>query len=156
MRNKILSVVALGALLAACETAPTTDKEGQNVNVGAASAPGTPEDFKTNIKDRVFFGFNKYILSSDAKKTLEAQAGWLKTYPNTKATIEGHCDKRGTREYNLALGERRASTTRNELTKSGVAKDRMKVISYGKDRLQDPGDTEEAHAKNRTAITVIE
>ncbi|WP_032113021.1 OmpA family protein [Candidatus Paracaedibacter symbiosus] len=151
MRNKILSICALGAILAACECAPE-----QEVNVGLAPQPGTPEDFKQNIKDRVFFAFNKSTISAEAGRVLEAQAGWLKTYPNTTATIEGHCDNRGTREYNLALGARRAHAAAKDLTKLGVDKARLKTISYGKDRpFVADAQTEDQHAQNRVAVTNI-
>lgn len=151
MRNKILSILATGALLAACECAPE-----QEVNVGSAPQPGTTEDFKQNIKDRVFFAFNKSTVSAESARVLEAQAGWLKTYPNTTATVEGHCDDRGTREYNLALGARRAHAVSKDLTKLGVDKARLKTISYGKDRpLVADAQTEDQHAQNRVAITAI-
>lgn len=151
MRNKVLSILATAALLAACECAP----DSTEVNVGSAPQPGTAEDFKANIKDRVFFAFNKSNVSVESKRTLEAQAGWFKTYPNTTASVEGHCDTRGTREYNLALGARRATSAKNELTSMGVDGHRLKTISYGKDRLIVPGETEDAHAQNRVAITVV-
>lgn len=152
MRNKILSVLALGTLLAACECGP----EQQEVNVGSAPQPGTAEDFKQNIKDRVFFAFNKSNISAESARVLEAQAGWLKTYPNTTVTVEGHCDSRGTREYNLALGARRANSAAKELGKLGVDKARVKTISYGKDKpFVADAHTEEQHAENRVAVTVV-
>ncbi|HLD95422.1 MAG TPA: peptidoglycan-associated lipoprotein Pal [Alphaproteobacteria bacterium] len=147
-----MSVFALGALMAACETAPTDN--GQ-VNVASAPVPGSAEDFKANIKDRVFFGFDKHNLSPEAKKTLDAQAGWLKTYPNVKATIEGHADVRGTREYNLALGEKRANSVKKQLATDGVSKDRLDVVSYGKDKPFDGGTDEAAHAANRVVLTTV-
>ena len=150
MRNKILTIALSSLLLVACETT-----DSQNVNVGQAAAPGTPEDFKQQIKDRVFFGYDKSAVSDDAKKTLETQAGWLKTYANTHATVEGKTDVRGTREYNLALGERRANSAKKALEGFGIDAARLKTISYGKDHLEVVGNTEEAHAQNRTAITVI-
>ena len=151
MRNKILSILATGALLAACECAPE-----QEVNVGSVSQPGTKEDFKQNIKDRIFFALNKSNVSPESARVLEAQAGWLKTYPNTTATIEGHCDSRGTREYNLALGGRRAHSSSQELAKLGIDKSRLKTISYGAARpfIAD-AQSEDQHAQNRVAVTVI-
>lgn len=151
MRNKIVSLLAVGAVLAACECAPE-----QDVNVGQVGGPGTPEDFKANIKDRVFFAFNKSHITEESKRTLEAQAGWLKTYPATKAVVAGHCDARGTRAYNLALGERRAHAAKKTLAHMGVDHNRLKTISYGKDNPQVPGDTEEVYAQNRVAVTTIE
>lgn len=150
MRNKIISAMALCALLAGCECAPETE-----MVVSSGPVPGTAEDFKANIKDRVFFAFNKSNISAESKHTLEAQAGWLKAYPNTSGVVEGHCDSRGTREYNLALGKRRAHAAQHELGALGVDHNRMKTVSYGKDRPVVAGETEEAHAQNRVAITVI-
>lgn len=151
MRNKILSAAALAMLVAGCECAPESSK----VNVDSAVQPGTAADFKANIKDRVFFAFNKSNISAESKRSLEAQAGWFKTYANTTATVEGHCDVRGTREYNLALGARRADAAKKALTGMGVDKKRLKTISYGKDRVQNAGDSEDAHAQNRVAVTVV-
>lgn len=151
MRNKIISAMALCALLAGCECAPET----QEMAVSSAPTPGTAEDFKANIKDRVFFAFDKYNISSESKNVLEAQAAWFKTYANTTATIEGHADARGTREYNLALGKRRAHATHHELSALGVDSKRVKTVSYGKDRPVAQGDSEEVYAQNRVAITVV-
>ncbi len=153
MKNKIFTVLAAGLALAACESGNNADS--QNVSVGRAATPGTPEDFKANIRDRVFFAFDKSAVSADAKKTLEAQSAWLKTHSATTATVEGHADERGTREYNLALGARRAEAAKSALAGMGVDGTRMKTISYGKDKSQAVGTTEEAHAQNRVAITVI-
>lgn len=151
MHNKIFSILATGALLAACECAPE-----QEINVGLAPQPGTAEDFKQNIKDRVFFAFNKSTISAESARVLEAQAGWLKTYPNTTATIEGHCDNRGTREYNLALGARRAHSTSKELMKLGIEKSRLKTLSYGKDRpYVADAQSEDQHARNRVVVTNV-
>lgn len=151
MRNKILSLMIAGLAFAACECAPD-----QSVNVGQVGGPGTPEDFKANIKDRVYFAFNKNHITPESKKTLEAQAGWLKTYPATKAVVAGHCDARGTREYNLALGERRASAARKTLVHMGVDHHRLRTISYGKDNPLVAGDNEEIYAQNRAAVTTVE
>lgn len=150
MRNKVIGALAVAGLLAGCECSP--EKE---VAAACAPTPGTAEDFKANVKDRVFFAFDKSNLSDEAKKTLGEQAAWFKTYPNTTAVVEGHCDSRGTREYNLALGKRRANSAMNGLVHEGVAKDRLKSVSYGKDRPFVQGDTEEAHAQNRVAVTNV-
>lgn len=151
MRNKILSLLVAGVALVGCECAPD-----QSVNVGAAATPGTAEDFKANIKDRVFFAFNKSNITEESKKALEAQAGWLKTYPATKAVVAGHCDARGTAEYNRALGERRAHSAKKALVHMGVSHDRLRTISYGKDNPLVAGDTEEVYAQNRAAVTTVE
>lgn len=151
MRNKILAVMGSALLLAACETGPD-----QSVNVGSTATPGTAEDFKLNIKDRVFFDTNKSHISAESKKSLEAQAGWLKTYANTNAVVEGHCDERGTREFNQALGARRAASSLKALVHLGIHKDRLKAVSYGKDKQPVAGTGEAVWAQNRTAITVIQ
>jgi peptidoglycan-associated lipoprotein len=151
MKNKILALLGGAFLLTACETG---SGDGQQ-DVTLSAAPGTAADFKATIRDRVFFDFNQTNISADAKKVLEAQAGWFKTFSATQATIAGNCDARGTREFNLALGERRAAAAKAELVKLGVSADRLKTVSYGKDRLQVPGDTPTAHAQNRNATTSI-
>ncbi|MBM3468477.1 MAG: peptidoglycan-associated lipoprotein [Alphaproteobacteria bacterium] len=151
MKKQLLSILTTGLVLAACECAPD-----QNVSVGQIGGPGTPEDFKANIKDRVFFAFNKSNITPESEKTLEAQAGWLKTYPATKAVVAGHCDARGTREYNQALGARRAHAAQKSLVRFGVDKHRLRTLSYGKDNPLVAGDTEEVYAQNRAAVTTIE
>lgn len=151
MSKKILGALALCALLAGCECAPET----QEVGVTSGPTPGSAEDFKANIKDRVFFAFDKSNISAESKRTLEAQAGWFKAYPNTRATIAGYCDTRGTREYNLALGARRANAAKHELGHLGVDHSRLNTVSYGKDRPFAQGDTEDAHAQNRVAVTEV-
>ncbi|MDP3372066.1 MAG: OmpA family protein [Candidatus Paracaedibacteraceae bacterium] len=150
MKNKIIALACASVFMVAC------DNGSDSQDVTMHSAPGTAGDFKANIRDRVGFHFNQSNVSADAKKVLEKQADWLKSYSATKATVEGHCDARGTREYNLALGNKRAEAAKSELVKLGVAADRLKTISYGKDRLQVPGDTASAHAQNRVAVTVVE
>jgi peptidoglycan-associated lipoprotein len=152
MKQKLLAILTGAALLAGCECGP----EDQNVNVGSAATPGTAEDFRTNIKDRVFFVLNKSNLTPEAHKTLESQAGWLKTYANTNVVVEGHCDERGTREYNQALGARRAASVKKGLAHHGVNKKRIQTISYGKDKPVVDGHDETAWAQNRTAITVVQ
>lgn len=151
MKNRILSLLAVGTLMAACECATDGD---QAVNVESA-APGTPGDFSANIKDRVHYGFNKSNITPEARKILESQAGWFKTYPNTKATVAGHCDKRGTEAYNLALGERRAHAAQSTLVKLGVDKSRLETVSFGKNRPLVEGDSEEIYAQNRAAVTTV-
>jgi peptidoglycan-associated lipoprotein len=149
--KKALSSIALGLLLIGCECTDTC----QNVDANASATPGSPGHFKYTVKDRVFFNFDSATLSADDKKSLEAQAGWLKVYSSTTATVEGKCDSRGTSEYNLALGARRANAVEKQLVKLGVDKNRLKTISYGKDKLEVVGDGEAVHAQNRVAITVI-
>ena len=105
--------------------------------------------------DRIFFGFDSYSVDAEDRQTLDAQAAWLARYPNVRVTIEGHADERGTREYNLALGDRRANAARDYLQSRGIAADRMTVISWGKERPQNPASNEAAWAENRRAVTVV-
>lgn len=151
MRNKILSIVGSALLLAACETTPN-----KTLDVGTAPTAGTAQDFKLNIKDRVFFGVNKSCLSADARKTLDAQAGWLKTYTGTNAVIEGHCDEKGTSEYNKVLGAHRAASVVKELGRLGVSTDRLKAVSYGEENPLVSGTGPEVRKQNRAAVTVIQ
>jgi peptidoglycan-associated lipoprotein len=103
----------------------------------------------------VFFAFDRSDITPEAREILERQADWLRRYPNVTVTIEGHCDERGTREYNLALGERRAQAAKNVLVASGISASRISTISYGKERPAVVGSTEEAYAQNRRAVTVV-
>lgn len=133
---------------------PTAPFEGsQTQNQGRA--PGSQEDFVASVAaDRIFFDTDRSDVGGDSDATLRSQAAWLARYPRVRATIEGHCDERGTREYNLALGERRANATKNALAALGVDPARMTTISYGKERPDAIGSDEAAYAKNRRAVTV--
>ena len=108
-----------------------------------------------NVGDRVYFDFDRYEIRSDAMPVLSAQAQWLTRYPAVQVRIEGNADERGTREYNLALGSRRANSVRDFLVAHGVAASRIATISYGKERPIDPGTDEAAYQKNRNARTAI-
>ncbi|MGB1539426.1 MAG: peptidoglycan-associated lipoprotein Pal, partial [Rickettsiales bacterium] len=125
-------------------------------NAGAPINPGTQGDLENNVGDRVFYGYDSSVLTSAGQRTLERQAAWLKQYPSVNVVIEGHCDERGTREYNLALGERRATAAKNYLVSLGVPSSRVRTISYGKERPAVLGSSEEAWAQNRRAVTVVE
>jgi len=116
----------------------------------------SPEYFNSVIRNKVYFATNQDVLNQEAASTLSAQASWLKTNHRYKATIEGHCDERGTREFNLALGERRANMAKRELVKNGVECKRLKTISYGKERPEVDGSNEEAWAMNRRAVTLLD
>ena len=117
--------------------------------------PGSQEDFVATVSsDRIFFDTDSSEVDSPDQATLQSQAAWLSKYPDKRVTIEGHCDERGTREYNLALGERRANATKNALVSLGVAETRLTTISYGKERPDAVGSDEDAFAKNRRAVTV--
>lgn len=118
--------------------------------------PGTQQDLVVNVGDRVFFGYDRHDLTTDARQTLQKQALWLKKYPHLNVTIEGHADERGTREYNLALGDRRATSVKNYLVALGVDSSRLSTISYGKERPAVPESTPAAWAQNRRAVTVVQ
>lgn len=118
--------------------------------------PGTLQDFVVNVGDRVFFGYDRFDLSSEAQMTLERQANWLKLYSNLNLTVEGHADERGTREYNLALGERRANSVKSYLIALGISPTRITTISYGKERPAVLGSNDSSWAQNRRSVTVIE
>jgi peptidoglycan-associated lipoprotein len=159
----MISAMAAALLLAACasdEAAKTGDANaaGGTTNNGitqGAVTPGSVEDFQQNVGDRVFFETDRYDLSAEAQSQLQKEAGWLKQYPAVTVTIEGHCDERGTREYNLALGERRANAVANYLTALGVDAGRLSVISYGKERPQCTDSNEACWAQNRRGVTSV-
>ena len=120
-----------------------------------AVVPGSQEDFVATVSsDRIFFDTDSSDVDGPDQATLQSQAGWLSKYPAKRITIEGHCDERGTREYNLALGERRANATKNALAALGVDATRITTISYGKERPDAVGSDEDAYAKNRRAVTI--
>jgi peptidoglycan-associated lipoprotein len=113
------------------------------------------QDFVVNAGDRVFFDYDSYTIRGDARPILDAQAQWLQRYPQVSIRIEGNADERGTREYNFALGARRANAVRDYLVSKGIAANRIETVSYGKERPIDPSSTEEAWAKNRNGHTAI-
>ena len=162
MFKKLMCLMAALVLVSACDTTGDNAGDGSangagGMNGGKAGAarPGTQEDMVVNVGDRVFFGFDKSDLSSEAQATLNRQAAWLKKYATTKITIEGHCDERGTREYNLALGERRATAAKNYLVAAGIDASRVSTVSYGKERPAVVGSNEAAWAQNRRDVTVV-
>ncbi|TPW32703.1 peptidoglycan-associated lipoprotein Pal [Pararhizobium mangrovi] len=129
---------------------------GANGGYGSASAqPGSRKDFTLNVGDRVFFDTDSSSIRADAQATLARQAQWLNQYPNYPVTIEGHTDERGTREYNLALGARRASAAKQYLVSQGVPASRIKIISYGKERPVATCDQSSCWSQNRRAVTVL-
>lgn len=117
--------------------------------------PGSMQDFVVNVGDRVYFDYDKFTVRSDAEPILSAQAAWLGRYPSVNVRIEGNADERGTREYNLALGARRANSIKDFLVGHGVAATRIETVSFGKEKPIDAGETEEAYAKNRNGHTAI-
>ena len=122
----------------------------------SAPIPGTQEDLVQNVGDRVFFDYDSAVLSPEGRRTLERQAEWLRLFPDHSIMIEGHADERGTREYNLALGERRASAVRDYLVALGINANRLKTLSYGKERPVNPGSTNEDWGKNRRGVMVVD
>jgi peptidoglycan-associated lipoprotein len=137
-------------------TTTTSTTPTATSTVPQGTAPGSPQDFVTNVGDRVFFGFDQYNLTAEAQAELQKQVTWLKTYPQYRFVIEGHCDERGTREYNLALGERRSTAVKNYLIALGIHQNRMQTISYGKERPVVPGSNEKAWAQNRRAVIILQ
>src|SRR6202012_3649546 len=117
--------------------------------------PGSEQDFVVNVGDRGYFDYDQYTVRADAQPVLAAQAAWLSRYPAVQVRIEGNCDERGTREYNLALGARRANSIREFLIAHGVSAGRIATVSYGKEHPVDPGTGDAAWAKNRNGHTAI-
>ncbi|HEX8238156.1 MAG TPA: peptidoglycan-associated lipoprotein Pal [Allosphingosinicella sp.] len=141
---------------AAADTATGVDDGSADDSAGVG--PGSREDFIRTVGlegDRVFFDTDQYDLDDRDRATLDAQAAWLARYPRVRVTIEGHADERGTRDYNLALGDRRANAAKNYLAARGISAGRMTVISYGKERPEALGSDESAWAQNRRAVTVL-
>ncbi len=116
---------------------------------------GSLEDFQVNVGDRVYFDLDQYRLASDAQAILQRQAAWLSSYPNVNILVAGNCDERGTREYNLALGERRASVVKNYLVDLGVDPARIQTVSYGKERPIALGSNDDSWAQNRNGFTQL-
>jgi peptidoglycan-associated lipoprotein len=132
--------------------------DGTENNGGGAGQviPGSQEDFVASISsDRIFFDTDRFNVDTQDQATLQSQAQWLARYPNVRVTLEGHADERGTRDYNLALGERRANSAKNYLTSLGVDSARIQTVSYGKERPQALGSDEQAWAQNRRAVTIV-
>jgi peptidoglycan-associated lipoprotein len=127
-----------------------------STGMGNATVPGSRADFLAQAgSDTVHFATDSYDVDGEAQSILTAQVAWLRKFPNVRATIEGHCDERGTREYNLALGERRAQAAKTFLVNAGIDASRLTLISYGKERPVDTGSDESAWAQNRRAVTVV-
>ena len=123
---------------------------------GSGIVSGSQEDLIVNVGDRVFFNYDSAELDTDAQELLQDQVAWLKQYSNVSVIIEGHCDERGTREYNLALGEKRASSVKDYLISLGINSERITVVSYGKERPQVLGSNKAAWSMNRRSVTTID
>ena len=173
MFNKFLVSILLMFFVAACATKPkdaadssgsgssstdssVSDSDGTiTESTGSGIVSGSQEDLIVNVGDRVFFGYDSSDLDSDALELLQDQVAWLKQNSNVSVTIEGHCDERGTREYNLALGEKRAQAVKNYLIGLGINADRVSTISYGKERPAVVGSNDGAWAQNRRSVTLV-
>ena len=167
MKPWTMACLAGAALLAACgsDDASKTGTGGANAGLGAAGAggpggaargaPGSQEDLVQSAGDKVFFDTDRSTLNDQAKATLDRQAAWMQQNPNIGVWVAGNCDERGTSEYNLALGQRRANADKAYMMAHGVAATRMETISYGKDRPVDPGTGAQAWAQNRNAVTSV-
>ncbi len=154
--NPAVIAIALTLALAGCASKKNLPNSASDLGLGAGAAtPGSTQDFTVNVGDRIFFDTDSTSIRADAQQTLDRQAQWLAKYPNYAITIEGHADERGTREYNLALGARRAAVTRDYLASRGVPASRMKTISYGKERPVAVCDDISCWSQNRRAVTVL-
>ncbi|PCJ61748.1 MAG: peptidoglycan-associated lipoprotein [Rhodospirillaceae bacterium] len=161
MRRIFVTIAAL-VLLTACET--QTGGAGGSRGAGGAGGSGgsggysgmsSQQELVAKIGDRIFFNLNSYKIRADAQKILQAQATWLKQQSSLNITIEGHCDERGTREYNLALGERRANAVKDYLVALGVPTSRIMTISYGEERPVALGHNDAAWTQNRRGVTKV-
>ena len=147
---KAIAAIAALTIMAACSSEQAT------APAGTAVTPGSIADFKQNVGDRVYFDTDMSAVREDGRQTLSKQAEWLKKYTNYPITIEGKTDERGTREYNLALGERRANSVKQYLISQGLPAQRINTISYGKERPEVVGSDEGAWARNRVGITALQ
>lgn len=153
---RVLVVMAITAFaVTACANNRNLPNNPADLGLAGGAAPGTAQDFTVNVGDRIFFDTDSSVIRSDAQVILARQAQWLNQYPNYQITIEGHADERGTREYNLALGARRAAATRDFLVSQGIAANRLNTISYGKERPVAVCDDISCWSQNRRAVTVL-
>ena len=158
MKKKYLSLLAAGVLLVSgCETTGGSSSSGSTpgYEYGDSKQANLQAYLQNEVGDRVYFETDKYNISSASAYVLESQANWLKSTQGFQIIIEGHCDERGTRDYNLALGERRANSVKDFLVSLGVDPGRITVISYGKERPAAEGSTSESYAENRRAVTIV-
>jgi peptidoglycan-associated lipoprotein len=154
------AIIAAALALGACSTSKPAEQPRQSSapaqsQVSSAIVPGSIKDFQVNVGDTVHFDTDRYELREADKQILQRQAEWLKRYPNVRVTVQGNCDERGTREYNLALGARRANSVKEYLGSVGVSVSRIDTISYGKERPICSESTEACWAQNRRAVTDI-
>lgn len=166
MKMKFLAIAMLGAVATACASTPPVEdtrtaepvrpaEPAQPVRTDTGPAAGSAEHFTQTAGDRVFYGLDRSDLTEEARETLRRQAAWLASYPDARVLIAGNCDERGTREYNLALGARRAAAARTYLVSQGVDPSRISTTSYGKERPTCTESNERCWAINRNATTTI-
>lgn len=151
---QIAAALAATLALAACASNPA-DQSAAGYGAAGAATPGSAQDFVVNVGDRVFFETDSAELTPQARATLDKQAQWLQRYNRYSFTIEGHADERGTREYNLALGARRANAVKEFLVAQGVAGGRLETVSYGKERPICTASNEDCWAQNRRGVSTI-
>ena len=161
MLQRILLSIFMLFFIAACGSTPKEESAASGDGLTSVDytsdgiKAGSADDLIVNVGDRVFFEFASHELTSDAQDHLQAVAAWLKQYSNVNIIVEGHCDERGTREYNIALGERRAQAMKNYLIGLGIEAGRLSTISYGKERPAVIGSSEGAWAQNRRAVAAV-
>jgi peptidoglycan-associated lipoprotein len=159
-RNPAMIALFAALAVAGCAKKPVPNNVA-DLGLGGAgggagvATPGSPQDFTVNVGDRIFFDTDSSAIRADAQVTLARQAQWLNQYPNYAITVEGHADERGTREYNIALGARRAAATRDFLSSQGVAASRIRTISFGKERPVAVCDDASCWNQNRRAVTAL-
>jgi peptidoglycan-associated lipoprotein len=170
MLTRLLTIALLTVSVAACSSTKDEAADGavtvgerqdgqgpmDGTGVYGSVLPGSQQDLATNVGDRVFFAYDSSDLAPEATDTLNRQAEWLNRYPNLQITIEGHSDERGTREYNIALGDRRANAVKNYLVSMGVSSSRVNTISYGKERPAVVGSDASSWAQNRRGVTTVQ
>ncbi|MGI9128191.1 MAG: peptidoglycan-associated lipoprotein Pal [Roseomonas sp.] len=154
MKLKFLGIASL-ALLAACSNNDSSSSTGAGAGGAGNIRPGSQEDLVANVGDRVFFDFDRSNIRADQRPVLQRQSEWMGRHAQVQVVVEGHTDERGTREYNLALGQRRANAARDVLVAGGVNSSRISTISFGKDQPAALGSDESAWAQNRRAVTVV-
>ena len=152
--KNIFLVLAACLVLTACASKKVETTQGDLIQGDVYTGNDSVEYLADGVKDRVFFATNESILTTASRETLRAQAAWLRKNSNISVVLEGHADERGTREYNLALGERRANAAKDYLMTYGISSDRISVLSYGKERPVDSGSNPLAWSKNRRSVTV--
>ena len=162
--SNLFAIMLLTSFLTACATAPTETSSSSTSSTSSTSqsdvvggiyvGTDTVEMLAIDVPDRVFFAYDSYSLAASAQATLNKQAKWLKANPSVAIAVEGHADERGTREYNLALGDRRASSVKDYLMSQGISSNRISTISYGKERPVKSGSNDTAWAQNRRSVSV--